>query len=76
MAHRKDESGQGITCFSGNLDVFINPPLKLLQTSPQAARVILGAFLNAGLRGARQESATSGSTSFSVIAAGSGHCSV
>jgi type IV secretion system protein VirD4 len=32
---------------SGKLDVFINLPLKVLQTSPQAARVILGALLNA-----------------------------
>jgi len=31
---------------SGKLDVFINLPLKVLQTSPQAARVILGALLN------------------------------
>jgi len=30
---------------SGKLDVFINLPLKVLQTSPQAARVILGALL-------------------------------
>ena len=29
------------------LDVFINLPLKVLQSSPQAARVILGALLNA-----------------------------
>ena len=29
------------------LDVFINLPLKVLQTSPQAARVILGALVNA-----------------------------
>jgi type IV secretion system protein VirD4 len=32
---------------SGKLDVFINLPLKVLQSSPQAARVILGALLNA-----------------------------
>jgi type IV secretion system protein VirD4 len=32
---------------SGKLDVFINLPLKVLQPSPQAARVILGALLNA-----------------------------
>jgi type IV secretion system protein VirD4 len=43
---------------SGKLDVFINLPLKVLQSSPQAARVILGALLNAvyearGLRGSR-----------------------
>jgi Type IV secretory system Conjugative DNA transfer len=31
----------------GKLDVFINLPLKVLQSSPQAARVILGALLNA-----------------------------
>jgi hypothetical protein len=31
---------------SGKLDVFINLPLKVLQSSPQAARVILGALLN------------------------------
>jgi type IV secretion system protein VirD4 len=42
--------GQGFrtrNLFSGKLDVFINLPLKVLQTSPQAARVILGALLNA-----------------------------
>jgi type IV secretion system protein VirD4 len=43
---------------SGKLDVFINLPLKVLQASPQAARVILGALLNAvyearGPRGGR-----------------------
>jgi type IV secretion system protein VirD4 len=32
---------------SGKLDVFINLPLKVLQSSPQAARVILGGLLNA-----------------------------
>ena len=32
---------------SGKVDVFINLPLKVLQSSPQAARVILGALLNA-----------------------------
>jgi len=32
---------------AGKVDVFINLPLKVLQTSPQAARVILGALLNA-----------------------------
>ena len=31
---------------SGKIDVFINLPLKVLQTTPQAARVILGALLN------------------------------
>ena len=42
--------GQGFrtrNLLSGRLDVFINLPLKVLQTSPQAARVILGALLNA-----------------------------
>lgn len=41
--------GQGFrtrNLLSGRLDVFINLPLKVLQTSPQAARVILGALLN------------------------------
>ena len=41
--------GQGFrtrNLLSGKLDVFINLPLKVLQTSPQAARVILGALLN------------------------------
>ncbi len=38
---------------SGKLDVFINLPLKVLQTSPQAARVILGALLERRLRGPR-----------------------
>jgi type IV secretion system protein VirD4 len=32
---------------SGKLDVFINLPLKVLQSSPQAARIILGSLLNA-----------------------------
>ncbi len=32
---------------SGKVDVFINLPLKVLQSSPQAARVILGSLLNA-----------------------------
>jgi type IV secretion system protein VirD4 len=32
---------------SGKLDVFVNLPLKVLQASPQVARVILGALLNA-----------------------------
>src|SRR5260370_9359660 len=32
---------------SGKVDVFITLPLKVLQSSPQAARVILGALLNA-----------------------------
>jgi len=32
---------------SGKLDVFINLPLKVLQSTPQAARVILGSLLNA-----------------------------
>jgi type IV secretion system protein VirD4 len=31
---------------SGNLDVFVNLPLTVLQSSPQVARVILGAILN------------------------------
>ena len=42
--------GQGFrtrNLLSGKLDVFINLPLKVLQSSPQAARVILGALLNA-----------------------------
>jgi type IV secretion system protein VirD4 len=42
--------GQGFSTrhlLSGKLDVFINLPLKVLQSSPQAARVILGALLNA-----------------------------
>jgi Type IV secretory system Conjugative DNA transfer len=42
--------GQGFrtrNLLSGKLDGFINLPLKVLQTSPQAARVILGALLNA-----------------------------
>src|SRR5271156_5546348 len=42
--------GQGFRTrhlLSGKLDVFINLPLKVLQSSPQAARVILGALLNA-----------------------------
>ena len=42
--------GQGFrtrNLLSGKLDVFINLPLKVLQTSPQAARVILGALVNA-----------------------------
>ncbi len=41
--------GQGFrtrNLLSGKLDVFINLPLKVLQASPQAARVILGALLN------------------------------
>jgi type IV secretion system protein VirD4 len=53
--------GQGFQTrhlLSGQLDVFINLPLKVLQSSPQAARVILGALLNAvyearGPRGGR-----------------------
>jgi len=53
--------GQGFQTrhlLSGKLDVFINLPLKVLQSSPQAARMILGALLNAvyearGLRGGR-----------------------
>ncbi len=53
--------GQGFrtrNLLAGKLDVFINLPLKVLQTSPQAARVILGALLNAvyearGARGGR-----------------------
>ena len=32
---------------SGKLDIFINLPLKALSSTPQAARVILGALLNA-----------------------------
>jgi len=43
-------NGQGFQTrhlLSGKLDVFINLPLKVLQSSPQAARVILGALLNA-----------------------------
>ncbi|HTT76987.1 MAG TPA: type IV secretory system conjugative DNA transfer family protein, partial [Candidatus Binataceae bacterium] len=42
--------GQGFQTrhlLSGKLDIFINLPLKVLQSSPQAARVILGALLNA-----------------------------
>jgi hypothetical protein len=42
--------GQGFrtrNLLSGKLDVFINLPLKVLQSSPPAARVILGALLNA-----------------------------
>lgn len=31
---------------SGNLDVFINVPLKVLHSNPQVARVIVGALLN------------------------------
>jgi type IV secretion system protein VirD4 len=31
---------------SGKLDVFVNLPLKVLQSSPQVARVILGSLLN------------------------------
>jgi type IV secretion system protein VirD4 len=54
-------NGQGFRTrhlLSGKLDVFINLPLKVLQSSPQAARVILGALLNAvyearGPRGGR-----------------------
>jgi type IV secretion system protein VirD4 len=32
---------------SGEVDVFINVPLKVLQTNPQVCRLILGALLNA-----------------------------
>ena len=31
----------------GNLDIFINVPLKVLQSNPQVCRLILGALLNA-----------------------------
>ena len=45
--------GQGFrtrNLLSDKLDVFINLPLKVLQTSPQAARVILGALLTPSMR--------------------------
>ena len=55
---------------SGKLDVFINLPLKVLQPSPQAARVILGALLNAVYE-ARGADAVDGCCSCSMRSPGS-----